>query len=263
MKGDYFTEEEVLVALGGLQNKFVVNKKTFYKLKNGDIIVLRNNAQLSNYYWYNVQRDLFLLNVQYVVCVAGYEGIYCIPISVISECAEQGSLSLTKDGKNYKLVLQRFSGNMCMRLTGSSEPIVIEQFQVYQQFYEKTNEIGLEQATLLNEGAKKAVIVNAYERNSIARKICIEHYGAKCQVCGFDFAETYGSDYEGLIEVHHIIPISNIKSEYTVDPIKDLIPLCSNCHTAIHKKINNHNLSIEELRTRVVFNRTHRRRFSV
>lgn len=140
---------------------------------------------------------------------------------------------------------------MCLRLTGSEEPISIEEFQIYHQFYEKTNELRPEQAVLLNEGAKKTVVVNAYERNSIARKKCIEHYGAKCQVCGFDFAETYGDDYEGLIEVHHIIPISNIQSEYTVDPIKDLIPLYSNCHTAIHKKIDNQYLTIEELRKRI------------
>ena len=221
-------------------------------LNNGNIVVIRNNAQLSDYYWYNVQRDLFHSNVQFVVCVAGYEGIYCIPIALISKCAEEGNLSLAKDGFNYKMVLQRFSGTMCLRLTGSKDPITIEQFQVYRQFFEKTNEIEPERAESLYEGAKKTVIVNAYERNSIARKICLEHYGARCQVCGFDFAKTYGRDFEGLIEVHHIIPISNIQSEYTVDPIKDLIPLCSNCHTAIHKKIDNRCLSLEELRNRVV-----------
>lgn len=255
MKGDYYSEEIVLDMLGGLHHKYVQNRKTFYKLRNGSIVVIRNNAQLSDYYWYNVQRDLLNSDVQYVVCVAGYEGIYCIPIKIISKCAEEGHLSLTKDELNYKLVLQRFSGTMCLRLTNSKEPIAVEQFQVYRQFYEKTNEIGLEQAEFLSEGAKKAVIVNAYERNSIARKICIEHYGAKCQVCGFDFAETYGIDFEGLIEVHHIIPISSIQSEYTVDPIKDLIPLCSNCHTAIHKKIDGRSLTIEELRNRIAFNR--------
>ncbi len=252
MRGDYFSEEEVLDLLGGLHHKFFQNRKTLYKLKNGDVVVIRNNAQLSNYYWYNVQRDLFHSDVQYVVCVTGYEGVYRIPISIISNIAKEGHLSLAKDEFNYKLVLQRFSGNMCLRLTGSGEPVSIEQYQVYRPYYEKTNEIGLEQSASLSEGAKKTVIVNAYERNSMARKKCIEHYGTKCQVCGFDFAETYGFEYTGLIEVHHIIPISSIQSEYTVDPVKDLIPLCSNCHTAIHKRIDNRLLSIEELRKRIV-----------
>ena len=255
MKGDYFSEEEVLDVLGGLLQKYVQGRKTIYKLKNGDLVVIRNNALLSDHYWYNIQRDLFHSDIHDVVCVAGYEGIYRIPISFISKYAEEGHLSVEKDGFNYKLQLKRYSGEMCLRLTGSEKPITIEQFQVFRKFYEKTNEIGLEQASSLSEGAKKTVVVNAYERNSIARKKCIEHYGVKCQVCGFDFAETYGFDYEGLIEVHHIIPISSIQSEYTVDPVTDLIPLCSNCHTAIHKKINNRCLTIEELRKRVVSNR--------
>ena len=74
-------------------------------------------------------------------------------------------------------------------------------------------------------------------------------------MCGFDFAKTYGPDFEGLIEVHHIISISTIQSEYTVDPIKDLIPLCSNYHTAIHKNIDNRCLTVEELRERILSNR--------
>ena len=252
MKHNYFNEEDVIDALGGLQSKYVQNRKTLYRLINGDLVVIRNNSQSADYYWYNVQRDLFHSDIKYVVCVAGSEGIYRIPMSIIADCAEAGNLSVEKDCINYKLVLKRFSEGMCLSLIGNKEPITIDQFQIYHQFYEKTNEIGAEQAASLHEGAKKEIVVNAYERNTIARKKCIEHYGTKCQVCGFDFAETYGSDFDGLIEVHHVIPISSIQSEYTVDPIKDLIPLCSNCHTAIHKIIGNRCLSIEELRKRVL-----------
>lgn len=252
MKHSYFSEEEVISALGGLQNKYIQKRKTIYNLKNGDLVVIRNNSQSSDYYWYNVQRDLFHSNVQYAIFVAGYEGIYRIPMSIIANYAEAGDLSVEKGGINYKVVLNKFSEKMCLSLLGDKDPINIEQFQIYRQFYEKTNEIDAEQAASLSEGAKKAIIVNAYERNAIARKKCIEYYGTKCQVCGFDFAEIYGSDFDGLIEVHHVIPISSIQSEYTIDPIKDLIPLCSNCHTAIHKKIESRCLSIEELRKRVL-----------
>jgi len=86
------------------------------------------------------------------------------------------------------------------------------------------------------EGAKKQIIVNAYERNHIARKLCIKHYGAKCQICGFDFAKVYGKDFEGKIQVHHIRSIASIGNEYEVDPIKDLIPICPNCHLIAHCK---------------------------
>ena len=251
MKGDYFSNEDVFNMLGGLRREYIQNRKTFYELNSGDIVVLRKNAQLSSHYWYNVQRDLLLSDAKYVVCVAGYENVYCIPLSLISTLIERGHISLERKRPNYKLVLRRIAGKMCLCPTGSEEPISIEQFQVYCQSYEKTNEISSEQAASLSEGAKKAVFVNAYERNPIARQKCVEHYGSKCQVCGFDFAETYGPGYEGLIEVHHIIPISSIQSEYVVDPINDLIPLCSNCHTAIHRKFKDRYLSIDELRKRI------------
>ena len=32
-----------------------------------------------------------------------------------------------------------------------------------------------------------------YERDPKAREKCVRHYGVRCQVCGFDFAEVYGA----------------------------------------------------------------------
>jgi len=37
------------------------------------------------------------------------------------------------------------------------------------------------------EGSMKKMIIKRYERNPYARKICIEHYGLSCCVCGFNF----------------------------------------------------------------------------
>lgn len=85
------------------------------------------------------------------------------------------------------------------------------------------------------EGAKHSVTVNAYERNKNARQKCIEHYGAKCVICGFDFSEFYQGIGNGFIHVHHIKPLSEINSEYNVDPINDLRPACPNCHAVIHR----------------------------
>ncbi|WP_238091261.1 HNH endonuclease [Photobacterium leiognathi] len=86
--------------------------------------------------------------------------------------------------------------------------------------------------TVFIEGS---VTVNRYERDPAARAACIEHYGCYCQVCGFDFLKVYGALGLGYIEVHHIKPLHEIKSAYIVDPIKDLIPLCANCHSMIHR----------------------------
>jgi len=88
---------------------------------------------------------------------------------------------------------------------------------------------------LYTEGTSNTITVNTYERNSEARVKCIEYYGYICVVCGFDFKRTYGSVGEKYIHVHHIIPLSKVRKEYKVDPVKDLVPICPNCHAVIHR----------------------------
>lgn len=86
------------------------------------------------------------------------------------------------------------------------------------------------------EGKSKKIIVNAYERNTKARNECIAFYGLNCQVCEFNFEEKFGEIGKHFIHVHHIKEISKIKKEYKVDPKNDLIPVCPNCHSMLHKK---------------------------
>lgn len=86
----------------------------------------------------------------------------------------------------------------------------------------------------LVEGSVCQVTINSYERNSEARRRCIEHYGVSCCVCGFNFEEKFGSLAQGFIHVHHLKPLSEIQEEYEVDPIADLRPVCPNCHAMIH-----------------------------
>lgn len=84
------------------------------------------------------------------------------------------------------------------------------------------------------EGAYKSITVNAYERSREARDACIAHYKAICAVCDVDLQKRYGDIAKGLIHVHHLVPLSEIKVAYKVDPIKDLRPVCPNCHAVIH-----------------------------
>lgn len=98
----------------------------------------------------------------------------------------------------------------------------------------------------ISEGKMITVKVNKYERSPKARKECLEHYGYKCCVCGFDFEEYYGSIGKEIIEVHHKKALYEIKENYIVNPIKDLIPVCSNCHTIIHSR--NPKFEIDELK---------------
>ncbi len=100
------------------------------------------------------------------------------------------------------------------------------------------------------EGRVKTVNVNAYERNPEARRKCIQHHGTNCSICGFDFHKVYGDLGEGFIHVHHRVPISSIGKEYSLDPIKDLIPVCPNCHAMLHRF--KETVSVEELRERLL-----------
>ena len=97
------------------------------------------------------------------------------------------------------------------------------------------------------EGAKTTVEVNKFERSRINRSACINHFGSICQACNFDFEKVYGNIGKGYIHVHHLVPVSEMGGEYVINPIKDLIPLCPNCHAMVHKRTPP--FSVEELKT--------------
>lgn len=85
------------------------------------------------------------------------------------------------------------------------------------------------------EGARQLVTVSRCERSAKNRMICLAKYGYTCQVCGFDFEREYGNFAAGMIEVHHVQPVSELGGAQMIDPSRDLIPLCPNCHAAIHR----------------------------
>lgn len=97
------------------------------------------------------------------------------------------------------------------------------------------------------EGASQQITVNTYERNAKGRSACIEHHGAKCIVCGFDFQGKYGEIGKDFIHVHHTKPLGKIGAEYKVDPINDLCPVCPNCHAMLHRR--KPPFSVNELRS--------------
>lgn len=109
------------------------------------------------------------------------------------------------------------------------------------------NEIPTNQQDELFEGAKRTITVNAYERNSKARQLCIKHYGTTCIICKFDFEKKYGEHGKDFIHVHHLTPLADIGEHYEVNPIEDLRPVCPNCHAMLHKV--EPPLTIEELQS--------------
>ena len=104
---------------------------------------------------------------------------------------------------------------------------------------------------LFIEGAKQQITINSYERNYEARKKCIERYGYVCVVCSFDFEKHYGTLGREYIHVHHVVPLSQIKKEYALNPITDLKPVCPNCHAMLHRN----NITIDELRNIIEYNK--------
>lgn len=73
-----------------------------------------------------------------------------------------------------------------------------------------------------------------YERKIENRLICLNTKGFNCYVCGFNFEKKYGEIGKEFIHVHHVLPASKITTEF--NPIEDLIPVCPNCHSMLHKE---------------------------
>ncbi len=88
------------------------------------------------------------------------------------------------------------------------------------------------------EGRPVTVTLTRYERDPIARDECLEHYGSRslCQVCNVDLKEKYGDAAARVIHVHHLNPLGHAKMKHAVDPKKDLLPVCPNCHSVFHAR---------------------------
>jgi 5-methylcytosine-specific restriction protein A len=85
------------------------------------------------------------------------------------------------------------------------------------------------------EGRERLRVHVTYERSRKNRARALEIHGARCSTCRFDFNEFYGRDHaRDYIEIHHVTSITAGPRE--VDPEKDLVPLCSNCHKMVHRQ---------------------------
>jgi len=92
---------------------------------------------------------------------------------------------------------------------------------------------------LHNENKSYTTSTTQIYRSQAAKAECIRLRGCYCNICGFDFEKHYGEMGKDFIEVHHITPIgklSNAEGYEGTDPFNDLIPLCSNCHSMIHRR---------------------------
>lgn len=162
-----------------------------------------------------------------------------IPVEILRQLRFESPTGITalKFVSDTRLDQQTFRG--VRRLTSESadmlEGLIDDDEFTFIEPSEPTypDEVPTEQTYI--EGAVQQVLVNAYERDTAARKACILHHGCACVVCGFDFAQYYGPLGEGFIHVHHIEPLSEVAGAHEVDPVRDLIPVCPNCHAMLHR----------------------------
>ena len=105
------------------------------------------------------------------------------------------------------------------------------------------------------EGVEHQYNLTKKERNPELRRRCIAYYKSlwggriHCICCGFDFEKAYGDIGHDYIEIHHIEPHYTFDGEHEVDPKTKLIPLCSNCHSMIHRVMGRGEcMTLKELR---------------
>lgn len=88
---------------------------------------------------------------------------------------------------------------------------------------------------LVLEGGISRSVVQRRERNPRNRLLCIRIHGEKCVVCGMVPLLSYGAA-GSIIEVHHLVPVALASEPRPYDPRTDLVPLCPNCHRAVHTR---------------------------
>ena len=120
--------------------------------------------------------------------------------------------------------------NTCRQLV---IPILAAMAELYG--YDPVEELAPPDQEALMEGAVKLTVIRKRERNPRNRLLCLRIHGAVCKICDFDPGELYG-DAGNIIEVHHLQPLSLTGEPRPYDPATDLVPLCPNCHRAVHTR---------------------------
>ena len=139
--------------------------------------------------------------------------------------------------------------------TFSSEDLK-DAFEIVNKNKDTDKQIELfDENTTVIEGAEAVVKTKVYKRSSKLREKAIQFYTVddriKCHACCFDFEEFYGEYGKNFIEIHHQKPVFQFDGddlEKTIEEaLKNVIPVCSNCHRMIHRK-REKLLSLDELK---------------
>ena len=85
---------------------------------------------------------------------------------------------------------------------------------------------------------RETYIHRELSRSRAARQRCLELKGTACCVCGVDVKEVYGAAVAP--DVHHLYPLCEGYGVRETSPERDLVPVCPNCHRALHSKPGGH-----------------------
>ena len=191
-----------------------------------------------NYYPSTLQKYKERFAEKFYLIIAGQVGedfdFYCIPFSALSEALVSETLQEKQKRwigtiDNHMLNLQKYDKRIDLSAYyGTDVNSWLSEF-----IQPKTPPITQTDGEYL-EGSLLRISEDRHERNRAARDACIKHHGCSCAACGFNFEDKYGILARGFIHVHHLSPISGLDQERQIDPIKDLIPLCPNCHSVVH-----------------------------
>ena len=97
---------------------------------------------------------------------------------------------------------------------------------------------------LVLEGEKQTFSSLTYKRSSDFRNCAKDFFTRNgklvCDCCSFDFTKMYPMPYnKDCIEIHHIKPIFQYADEDKIksidEALKNVLPVCPNCHRIIHK----------------------------
>lgn len=87
----------------------------------------------------------------------------------------------------------------------------------------------------VSEGRLKQLTLSTRERSRAVRIRALALKGTACEICGFDFAKTYGDFARNCVEVHHIEGLSRAGRRGVNTSLDDVLVLCPNCHRALHQ----------------------------
>lgn len=118
-----------------------------------------------------------------------------------------------------------------------------QELEAFVLSFTKPNDPPLEART---EGGEKVFTSTRRERDPKLRDDAIRFHGFDCMACGFNFEKFYGDIGKKFIEVHHVVPLSKAGKVKT-NPKTDLVVLCSNCHSMVHRR-KDICLSVDELK---------------